>query len=372
MVTLLDHGANRQSLMRALTLLSYASVSRVLGARTLMGASLTGAGARGVPPPRWARGWALPTLRRPRRARTGVLAADLSDEWNAFARNASRQLPDLATNIAFAHISESELDPKRKALWEQLRRAAEVDAVKAARATLKGEAGAAAVANGEAAGAAAMSDGETAGAAALADGEASDQAPVAGWRQQSRALGELQYWLITTGNADAEAAMIDVIQRTHGSERWLAIEADCMLRKGWSVHRNTPTNLQMEAARALLRAGKAKEAARAFAAIAEECKPPWAEALKWQGKVLNLALGDSAAAIQAYEQALVCSPRNYALLFELGALLIKDAAVEAQLGGPRSAGSAERAQRGAELLGRATELNPLLAPKVALIIGEEE
>lgn len=283
-------------------------------------------------------------LSAPRPVRAGVLLADLSEEWNRFARNATRQLPDLASRIAYTHIAENELDPKRKALWEQLRKAAEVEAVQAARATLRG--------------------------VAVAEAAAEGPAAPPSWRQQSAALGELQYWLITTGNADAESALLDAVQRA--DERWLAVEADGMLRKAWSVHRSTPVNLRMEAARALLRAGKAEEAVRAFSAVAAECEPAWAEALRWQGKVHNLALGDAPAAIDAYERALSFSPRNYPLLFELGALLVRDAAAEAMLGGPRASGSAERAARGAELLGRATELNPLLEPKVALIIGEAD
>ncbi|KAG8469696.1 hypothetical protein KFE25_006151 [Diacronema lutheri] len=271
---------------------------------------------------------------------------DLSEEWSRFARNATNQYQNLAADIAFAHLADAELDPKRKALWEQLRRATELDAVQAARATL-------------------------AGRDAPADGS-TDEQPVPEWRRLSRALSELQYWLIATGNQDAETALLDVIQRAHATERSLAIEADGLLRKAWSVHGSAPTNLRMEAARSLLRNGKAKEAALAFAALAGELSPPWAEAHRWQGKVHNLALGDAPGAIAAYERALSLSPRNYPLLFELGALLVRDATAEAQLGGPRAAGSAERASRGAQLLGRAVELNPLLAPKVARLLGEAD
>lgn len=267
----------------------------------------------------------------------GGVPEDLAAAFTRFTQNAT-------LDFAASALASAELDPKRRELWEQLRRAAEIDAVIASRKTLLQP------------------------EQALPDEATPTEAA---WRLQSRALGELQYWLITTGNPDAESAMIDVIQRAHATERWLAVEADAMLRKGWSVHRLAPTNLRMEAGRALIREGRAPEAARAFVAIAGACDPPWAEAHRWHAKVCHLALGDVAGALAAYDRALNLSPRNYPLLFEYGGLLVRDAAVEASLGGPRAAGSAARAARGAELLGRAAELNPLLLPKVQSLLGDE-
>lgn len=256
---------------------------------------------------------------------------DLTKQWSEFQRQNDAE-------FTAASIAEAELDPKRRALWEQLRRAAEIDAVKGARATLRGEA-------------------------------EEEDAAAADWKVRSRALSELQYWLITTGNPDAESAMIDIIQKYCDDERWVAIEADGLLRKAWAVHRNATVNMQMERGRSLLREGDARLAERTFDEVAHSVQPPWPEAHRWRAKVLHLALNDAPAAIEAYEAALKQSPKNYPVLFELGSLLIKDAASEAQFGGPRALGSAERATRGAELLGRAAELNPLLEPKVRAVLG---
>ncbi|KAJ1629260.1 hypothetical protein T492DRAFT_1012016 [Pavlovales sp. CCMP2436] len=288
-----------------------------------------------------------------RRARVLLGVDDISNpgEEQDYSAEFSRISRDASLNFAASLLAEAELgvDPKRRALWEQSRRTSELDAVAAARATLRREEG----------------GGELGG----------DGTPVAAqesWRTQSRALGELSYWLIATGNVDAETILLDAIRGSADCERWLAVEADGLLRKGWSVHRSATVNSRMEAARGLIKAGKAREAADAFSAIAAECEPVWAEAHRWRGKTLHLALGDVDGAISAYEQALATSTRNYPLLFELGALMVRDAAIEAQLGSPRAAGSAARAQRGAEYLGRAAELNPLLAQKVAQLLGDDD
>lgn len=278
---------------------------------------------------------------RPVMASTGGNGEDMPEEGESLEEEWSKLQVENRAGAAAAAIIDSELDPKRRALWKQLRRESEKEAVSAAVRSLDGEPD--------------------------ADGSKPD------WRVRSRALAELQYWVITTGNPNAESALLDIIQRSYASERWLAVEADGLLRKAWSVHQNATVNLRMEAARGLLREGKARAAADAFAEVARACRSSsWVEALRWQARVEQLAIGNPSVAIELYESALARSPRNYPLLFELGALLVKDAAAEAQIGGPRSKGSAARAVRGAELLSRSAELNPLLLAKVSDALGQSD